>query len=411
MSSFPIDRRRFLAAAGACALGAGVAGCEPEEPVTRKSRPEPPAEKPTPYPAGRPNVILVRFGGGVRRRETVQAPERTFCPFILHELAGKQGILFSNVEISSAPGVVTSHSQGTLYLLTGEYGRYKDVSGKPLAYRFVPEAPTLPEYLRKRYNDIPSHQALIVNGEDRLYEEFCTFSNHRHYGVNHRSAVLSLYGFQCWLLRKQLEEGRLPEARRVRKERKLREMQAKDYRAGEAPDLPDPRLDEFWAGWRRHYGEGGLVGPRGDRLLTALALRALKTLRPRFLMINYQDPDYVHWGPSHFYTRAVSVIDEGVREIHHAVQADEHYRDNTVFVIVPDCGRDNNRAMAVPYQHHFGSRTAHEIFAVVAGPGKFVPRGGPVDRVRQQISVTATVAELMGFTATHADAESLFRVV
>ena len=36
-------------------------------------------------------------------------------------------------------------------------------------------------------------------------------------------------------------------------------------------------------------------------------------------------------------------------------------RDNTVFLIVPDCGRDSNRAMPVPFQHHMNSRSAHQI--------------------------------------------------
>ena len=103
-------------------------------------------------------------------------------------------------------------------------------------------------------------------------------------------------------------------------------------------------------------------------LLTTLALRALQQLRPKFIMINYQDPDYVHWGNPSFYTQAISIIDEGVREIYSAVQADPEYRDRTVFVIIPDCGRDNNRCAAVPYQHHFNTASAHDIFAVVAGP-------------------------------------------
>ena len=91
------------------------------------------------------------------------------------------------------------------------------------------------------------------------------------------------------------------------------------------------------------------------------------------MMINYQDPDYVHWGPRQFYHRAISIIDDGVREIYNAVQADEAYRDNTVFVVVPDCGRDSNRAMPVPYQHHFNTRSAHQIFALIAGPRRFTP--------------------------------------
>ncbi len=55
--------------------------------------------------------------------------------------------------------------------------------------------------------------------------------------------------------------------------------------------------------------------------MTALALRALDELQPRFLMVNYQDPDYVHWGnPSH-YTRAIQIIDDGLRQIVAAVDA------------------------------------------------------------------------------------------
>jgi hypothetical protein len=189
MSSSPLDRRRFLAAAA----GAGylAAGCSrpPAPPVAAPLSSSPP-ETPVAYPANRPNVILVRFGGGVRPHETVRYPQRTCCPFLLHELAGKHGVLFNNVEMASAPGVVTSHREGTLYLLTGEYGRYTDVSGIPLAYAFIPDKPTLPEYLRHGYSDIAPHQALIINSEDRVSEEFYNHSNHHHFGVDCRSTVL-----------------------------------------------------------------------------------------------------------------------------------------------------------------------------------------------------------------------------
>ena len=38
-----------------------------------------------------------------------------------------------------------------------------------------------------------------------------------------------------------------------------------------------------------------------------------------------------------------------------------------VFVIVPDCGRDANPLMGVPFQHHFNTKSAHEIWALVFG--------------------------------------------
>ena len=122
-------------------------------------------------------------------------------------------------------------------------------------------------------------------------------------------------------------------------------------------------------------------------------------------MINYQDPDYVHWGPRAFYTRAISIIDEGVREIYTATQNDEEYRNNTVFVIVPDCGRDSNRCMPVPYQHHF---QAHDIFALIAGPRAFVPQERrPVDRLQQQTFVARTLGQIMRFDTPMAASESL----
>src|SRR5262249_45809202 len=160
---------------------------------------------------------------------------------------------------------------------------------------------------------------------------------------------------------------------RTRLQSELQTMESRDYRVRDRR-VASPELDRYWRSWRDYYGRTGLVNPRGDRVLTSLAVRALRELRPRLLMINYQDPDYVHWGNRNFYTRGLSIIDEGVRELYEAVQADagdasgHTYRDNTVFLIVPDCGRDNNRCMPVPFQHHFNTRSAHEVFVIAAGP-------------------------------------------
>ncbi len=411
-----MNRRHFLyrTAAGVAGLSTGFSGGYQDPPEEAPKANAPPlevaqaAQPLQPYQG--PNVLLIRFGGGVRRLETVQSPEHTFCPFVYHELASKQGVLFNNVEISSAPGIDTSHGQGTLYLLTGQYDHYEDISHKPFADRFEAKVPTLFEYFRKQY-DVPEHQALIINGEDRINEEFYTFSNHHQFGVRYRSTVLSLYRFKTYLLREELKEEKLPEKERAEKEKKLRQLETKDYRVQDR-QVTSPQLDAFWSRWRDYYGKTGLVNPRGDRVLTALALRALKELRPRLLMINYQDPDYVHWGNPTFYTRAISIIDEGIREIHEAVQADEEYRDNTVFVVVPDCGRDNNRGMTVPFQHHFNSKSSHQVFAVLAGPKRYLPHARQVyTGLQQQISVAATIGEIMGFKTPHAEAPSLLKVV
>ena len=129
-------------------------------------------------------------------------------------------------------------------------------------------------------------------------------------------------------------------------------MEALDYRAKGKRD-PANVVQAFWKKWRDYFGENGLVNARGDRFLTELSLWSLKYLRPKLMMVNYNDPDYVHWGNMSHYTRGISVIDDGLRQLVAATDADEHYRDNTVFVIVPDCGRDSNPLISVPCQHHF----------------------------------------------------------
>lgn len=345
-----------------------------------------------------PNVILVRFGGGVRRAETIDEAA-TWAPFLRHTLAPR-GTFIPDLRIDRLEGVNTSHAEGTLNLLTGRYLAYRDAS-EFLADRLEPTEPTLFEYIRAAF-DIPSHQVLLVNGEDRPQEEFFTFGAGDHFGVDYRSEMLSLHRYKLYRTKMQLAEGRLddPELARIAEERQA--LLTRDPRG--ATSDPSPEVEAFWARWREDFGDDGLRNPRGDRLLTELSVRALRELQPRFLMVNYQDPDYVHWGnPSH-YTRAIAIIDEGLQRLVAAADADPFYRDNTVFVITPDCGRDANPLAEVPFQHHFNSRSAHETWAVIFGPG--IGRG-TIDRPVDQSAIAPTIAAAMGFAATRAEGSAI----
>ena len=410
--SIHLSRRDFLAtvAVGGASL-VGVAGCEKTDERTQASRPaitpvaldlEPERPK-RPYDG--PNVVVIRFGGGARRLETIN-PDHTYSPFLCHEFA-PQGTLFPKMEIDSLEGVETSHGQGTLYIVTGKYDRFEDVGGKFLGARFEAKVPTIFEYLRKTY-DIPEHQALIINGEDRTDEEFYTFSNHHLFGANFRSNVLSLYRFKVHLLRRQIEAGQFVHDVLVKKQAELAKLESLDYRRSET-SKPSSEIENFWERWRRYYGTTGLVNPRGDSVLTELAIRSIRELRPKLLMVNYNDCDYVHWGNITHYTRAISIMDDGLRQIVRTVEADPEYRDNTVFVVVPDCGRDSNRAMSVPCQHHFGSRSSHEIFGLVVGPG--IDRSRVYDQRVDQISVAATIGKIMDFPTRFAEGPVLAEAI
>lgn len=350
-----------------------------------------------------PNVILVRFGGGVRRTETIDEAA-TYAPYLRHVLA-KRGIFIPDMRIAQLDGVNTSHAEGTLNLLTGRYLAYRDAGSKFLEDRLEPTEPTLFEYLRDAF-DIPSHQALLINGEDRPQEEFFTYGVNEHYGIAYRSEMLSLHRFKLYKFARIIEERRADEATLTDAQKQYDALMADDPRAI-TPDQ-SPQVTAFWEEWRAHYGDDGLRNPRGDRLLTALAARALRQLRPRLMMVNYQDPDYVHWGNASHYTRAIQIIDDGLQRLVETVEADPFYRENTVFVITPDCGRDENPLMDVPFQHHFNSRAAHQTWAVIFGTG--IESGRTLDRPVDQSAVAPTIAALMGFRASRAEGDILTEV-
>jgi hypothetical protein len=346
-----------------------------------------------------PNVILVRFGGGVRRAETIDEAT-TWAPYLRHVLAPR-GTFIPDLRIERLDGVNTSHAEGTLNLLTGRYLAYRDAASEFLADRLEPTEPTLFEYLRRSF-DIPSEQVLLVNGEDRPQEEFFTFGGGDHQGLSLRSEMLSLHRYKLYRTAAALAEGNLTDAARARLTEERAVLLTADPR-GATPE-PSPRVTAFWERWRDLYGDDGLRNPRGDRLLTELAVQALAQLQPRLMMVNYQDPDYVHWGNATHYTRAIAIIDEGLQRLVTAVEANPFYRDNTVFVITPDCGRDTNGLTDLPFQHHFNSRSAHEVWALIFGAGI---GQGVIDRMVDQSAIAPTIAAAMGFRADRAEGTAL----
>jgi hypothetical protein len=348
-----------------------------------------------------PNVIIIRFGGGVRRAEVID-PRYSYAPYLSKTLLGK-GTLFPQMRIEAREGIVTSHAQGTLNFLTGRYDRYENLSKRFGAELFEAKAPTLFEYLRAAY-DVAPHEALIVNGENRPDEDILVYSTDPHYGIRYHSSVVSLTQFKAHLLRRKI--ATLEGPTRTEAEQQLRILEAGDI--DREIVRPTPPLEAFWEGWRRDYGDSGLINARGDRLLTALSLRAMRELKPKLMLINYQDPDYVHWGNATHYTRAIAIIDDGIRQIVDAASVDPHYRANTVFIVTPDCGRDDNRLMRLPFQHHFNSKSAHEVWAFAFGRG--IAKGAIVDKAVEQTAIARTVGQIMRFDTASAEAPALAEV-
>ena len=399
------NRRNFLTGiAGVGAVGTVplLTQVQPEE-----SEPEPLKQGTAEYKG--PNVIIIRFGGGCRRREAIEK-DTTCAPYLFNKLMPR-GVLFQDMKIDSLKptmGVDTSHGQGTVYILSGRY-KLSKAGGKGFDERFIPAASTIFEELRKQYNVNP-HEALVINSEDRKQEEFLTYSNHPSYGINYRCQILSLYRFKRYLYPKLLaqktRDGQKMTSKELSKvDREYRDLMAIDTRQ---PVPKDKRLEGFWERWHGHYGETGFKNPRGDRLLTELAIRSMKDekIRPRMMIVNYTDSDYVHWGIKSHYTSAISIMDQGLKQIVDAADTLPFYRNNTMFVVVPDCGRDNNPFVDVPFQHHFNTRSSHEIFCLVFGKG-ITNRKTIISNPTDQIQIAGTIGEMAGFNTPEAEPTNL----
>ena len=211
---------------------------------------------------------------------------------------------------------------------------------------------------------------------------------------------MSLFRFKVWYGRYQKEQGKLNQ----QQIRELDKLEKAYYRANGQIDYTAP-MNTYWQNWLDYYKNDTRTRPRGDALLTEFTLRAMKALQPRLMMINYNDPDYVHWGNKNHYYRGIKIIDNGIKRLCEYVEKDPFYKDNTVFIAVPDCGRDSSSFAYCPFQHHFNSRSSHEIFAMLWGKG--IPQNKIERSQVNQINVAATVAAIMGFESKEAEGDAL----
>ena len=72
-------------------------------------------------------------------------------------------------------------------------------------------------------------------------------------------------------------------------------------------------------------------------------------------------------------------------------------------MITRDCGRDVKTLAEIPFQYHFNSRSAHEVWAVIFGPGI---GKGVIERPVDQSAIVPTIAAAMGFAAFYAEGKA-----
>lgn len=335
-------------------------------------------------------MVIIRFGGGVRRLETILPDHPNFAPRLLHDLV-PLGTLWENVVME--PRTAT-HSLGTINLTTGSYFP----GGTPeFAEEVIPHVPTIFEVARKQLN-LGMTEALVIN--NYIFGELVGWSRHPDFGATFQPGLMSFYEREKVWIDNKMRGSTLTPRSRDQLELAREWLLKKHYRN----DLESDQVIQRY--FSEHCREFGQTYARGDELVFDFACDALDLWHPRLLMVNFHDTDYVHWGIPYFYTEGIRRMDAYVWQLHRKLQLDAVYRDNTYLFIAPDCGRSTNPRRFMPYQHHWaGEPGSHELFILCVGPG--VAPGRRIRALRQQIDLAPSVGSVLGVRSPFWDGTAL----
>ncbi len=139
-----------------------------------------------------------------------------------------------------------------------------------------------------------------------------------------------------------------------------------------------------------------LGGTRPDAITFHHALEYLKTNRPNFLYISFDETDhFAHSGEYDLYLKAAGYTDGFLKQLWDWAQSDPDYANNTTLLITSDHGR--GPATDGLWQHH-GRKVdgADQIWMAVIGPD-VAPSGERTSEEQFfQNQVAATIAKLLG---------------
>ncbi len=399
MSHRPIDRRAFLkTSAGACAA-ATLTRCQSRRPfgITR-----PRAEQ----------VVLVRFGGGVRHQDLFDTTKPTLAPYLC--TLAQAGTFVPDVWNDH----LTRHDTATLYLLTGRYGARLDSNERGSQnLADIAASPTIFEAYR-RHHGAPRSRALAagVPSTSTSVDFGPTFGATALAGAEAGPARPLPYGDptlgpashvelanqHLGRLLLTLKEPRLPRDPGARW-RAVR-GQVSEVVAGHAlasPELTEPYCDALAD--RVVEGRPYIRAETSDEWLLDVTLRAMRLNRPVLTAIAFSTPDIAHRGAFGSYATAVRRIDVLLERLARFLAEDPYYRGRTLLLVTTDCGRGDPR-----FDRHdepFDDPSLRRLFLVAAGP--CARRGLLGAGRRQQIDLAPSIAQILEFPLEGAEGEPI----
>ncbi len=305
------------------------------------------------------HVVLINFGGGVRSRETVHAPETTPQ---LARLA-RDGSLFLNVE---AEGF--GHFGAVLALFTGNSGL--------MGLTDRSESPTLFEYVRKSLA-LSADDCWLVTGEPDF--AFLAASSHPDYG--------EAFGARVFVS----PEGASPFAPVLRRFGNPVGPGVSGQKALEAlaEHFPQPETSAPEAPQGFETDEG----LRGDLRALRAARRILLQHRPRLLAVVLKDADIAHKSFKE-YVKVLKENDSELGQLLDAIDADPELAATTAIIVCPEFGRDRALNRFNGLDHGDGSSDLNRVALHIRGPG--IAAGRRVEDPVRTVDLTPTICAMLG---------------
>ncbi|MBM3883139.1 MAG: hypothetical protein FJ387_26070 [Verrucomicrobia bacterium] len=347
-------------------------------------------------------LVLVQFGGGTRYDDTVGDPEHRYIPRLWNELVPR-GTLFTNLRVEGK--VVHPNSTGSI--LTGHW-EWADLDwSRPVAH------PTLFEVYR-RATGASDLKAWAFMYASILAQ--AVLSRAHGYGWPYAANVVvpptiprsTAEAMERWMSAAAVTGDPSAGAEAARRSAALARATSRTWEGGLRSEAARAFLRRYFAVW-----QAGAGTTSHDAFLTEGALACLREHAPDVLAVCYGEIDCAHYGSWSRYVEAIARTDALTGRLWDAVQSQAPYRGRTLFLVLPDHGRELESSGGLGFIHHSDFYTdagadegCRRVWMVAIGPG--VPAGRIVSEAVPITAVAATGLEYLGLRASTGAAASVW---
>jgi len=350
-------------------------------------------------------LIIILFGGGTRYSETFGDKDKRYIPYMWKEIVPK-GALFTNMRVEHK--VVHPNSAGAI--MTG-FWEWDD-----LDWTVPVRHPTIFEIYRK------SAQAPDTKTWAFVYASILAQTGQsiaQDYGSRFaanvalpptipRSAaeqmnLLMTEASATGSIDAQISAGKKCEelaksSSRISLEG-LRCLQARSF------------IEEQYEQWK-----GGNGTTSHDAFLAEGAINCMKKFSPDVMSIDFGEIDCAHYGNWSRYVEAITRTDELTGKIWRAAYELQDYKDKTLFLILPDHGRELERPGGSGFIHHSNFYTNEDadegcrrVWMLAAGPG--IKAGLQIEKPAPITAAAATGLEFLGLNHSSKAEKSVLSLI